>query len=187
MNNMETVLKHYGKEITDVWSEDCQWYIYEEQTSDGYTIHISTSTPNHISVNEDVYYYENDLKDTLQELIKEDYFDHIKKIYIDDKEAYYVEEAIQELSEIIQDEIDQSLPEWFNGQIYDEGDTVTNSFTGVQVKLNNVELSIYDFIIGSTLVMELQGMKQDDLLEDYKKALNWFQVNNAEAYMKLID
>jgi hypothetical protein len=184
---MENVLKHFGKEITDIWSEDCQWYIYEEQTSDGYSIHISTSTPNHVTVNEDVHYYDNDLNDTLVELIKEDYFDHIKKIYIDDKEAYYVEEAIRELSEFIQEEIDKSLPEWFDGQLYDEGNTVTNMFTGVEVKLNNVELSMYDFIIGSQLVIELKGMERADLSIPYKKALNWFRKNNAEAYMKLLD
>ena len=42
-----------------------------------------------------------------------------------------------------------SLPKWFNGTIYEEGETVTNPFSGETYELNNLELSMYDLIMGS--------------------------------------
>ena len=81
----------------------------------------------------------------------------------------------------------QQLPKWFKGELYDEGATVRNRFSGEEYKLNNVELSMYDFVIGSTLVMEMAGgYKHTDVVE-LRKGLDWFRKNNAEAYMVLLD
>ena len=33
---------------------------------------------------------------------------------------------------------EQTLPKWFNGDIYDEGDIVANRFTGEEIELNNL-------------------------------------------------
>jgi len=41
----------------------------------------------------------------------------------------------------------QKLPEWFTGEIYEEGDTVSNRFSGEEYELNNIELSYKNFII----------------------------------------
>ena len=49
----------------------------------------------------------------------------------------------------------QEIPEWFNGQIYEKGAEVTNRFGGDSCYLNNIELSIYDFIIGASTIMEM--------------------------------
>ena len=38
----KVVCKHYDLEITDDWSSDCDHYIYEETTADGYSVWIST-------------------------------------------------------------------------------------------------------------------------------------------------
>ena len=81
----------------------------------------------------------------------------------------------------------QELPKWFRGELYDKGDTVRNRFSGEEYKLNNVELSMYDFIIGSTIVMEMAGgYKHTDVVE-LRKGLDWFRKNNVEAYMILLD
>tara|TARA_R110000851_G_scaffold303994_1_gene461748 strand:- start:699 stop:932 length:234 start_codon:yes stop_codon:yes gene_type:complete len=72
----------------------------------------------------------------------------------------------------------QKLPKWFNGTIYEEGETVTNPFSGDSYELNNLELSMYDLIIGSQLV------EKYDLT---RKGLDWFRTNNAEGYMVLLD
>ena len=81
----------------------------------------------------------------------------------------------------------QQLPKWFKGELYDEGATVRNRFSGEEYKLNNVELSMYDFVIGSTLVMEMAGgYKHTDVVE-LRKGLDWFRKNNVEAYMVLLD
>ena len=81
----------------------------------------------------------------------------------------------------------QELPKWFRGELYDKGDTVRNRFSGEEYKLNNVELSMYDFIIGSTMVMEMAGGWQHTDVDELRKGLDWFRKNNAEAYMVLLD
>ena len=58
------VLAHYDCEITDQWSNP-DFSIYEESTSDGYSVWIATADDKHINVNEDVYYYDGDLPDVL--------------------------------------------------------------------------------------------------------------------------
>ena len=52
---------------------------------------------------------------------------------------------------------EQQLPEWFNGELYEEGETVQNRFSGEEYELNNVELSMYDFVMGSTILVEMGG------------------------------
>jgi len=81
----------------------------------------------------------------------------------------------------------QKLPKWFRGELYDKGDTVRNRFSGEEYELNNVELSMYDFIIGSTMVMEMAGGWQHTDVQELRKGLDWFRMNNAEAYMVLLD
>ena len=48
-----------------------------------------------------------------------------------------------------------TLPKWFNGTIYEKGDTVTNPFSGEEYKLTNLELSMYDFIQGAQLMFAI--------------------------------
>jgi len=81
----------------------------------------------------------------------------------------------------------QQLPKWFKGEVYKDGATVRNRFSGDEYKLNNIELSMYDFIIGSTMVMEMAGGWQHTDVQELRKGLDWFRQNNAEAYMVLLD
>ena len=81
----------------------------------------------------------------------------------------------------------QQLPKWFKGELYEEGATVRNRFSGDEYKLNNIELSMYDFIIGSTMVMEMTGGWQHTDVQELRKGLDWFRKHNAEAYMVLLD
>ena len=78
----------------------------------------------------------------------------------------------------------QKLPKWFNGELYNEGAEVRNRFSGDSCQLNNVELSMYDFIMGATMCMEM-GLPCD--VNELRKGLDWFRKNNAEAYMILLD
>ena len=81
----------------------------------------------------------------------------------------------------------QKLPKWFTGQLYDEGAEVTNRFGGDSCYLNNVELSMYDFIMGATQMYEMGGLGEMNVVKDLRKGLDWFRKNNAEAYMVLLD
>ena len=81
----------------------------------------------------------------------------------------------------------QQLPKWFRGEVYKEGATVRNRFSGEEYKLNNIELSMYDFIIGSTMVMEMAGGWQHTDVQELRKGLDWFRKHNAKAYMVLLD
>ena len=83
---------------------------------------------------------------------------------------------------------EQVVPKWFKGQIYEEGDNVTNQFSGESYVLNALELSLYDYIMGSQYIFELapKTVTQKQLSE-FRKALTWFRKNNVEAYFVLLD
>ncbi len=82
----------------------------------------------------------------------------------------------------------QKLPKWFNGMLYTDGDTVANPFTGEEIELTNVELSLYDFIMGCNMVFAKAPKRvNDEMIKDFDRALTWFRVNNPQAYMVLLD
>ena len=82
----------------------------------------------------------------------------------------------------------QKLPKWFDGELYKEGDAVTNPYSGEEIELTAEELSMYDFCMGATFVYEMGGLSVDGkILKDLQKGLDWFRKNNAKAYMVLLD
>ena len=88
----------------------------------------------------------------------------------------------------------QVKPNWFNGVVYSEGATVRNPFSGESCKLNALELSIYDFVVGTNIFLEQafeNKVEPSDRIEkitkNLYKGLDWFKVNNAKAYMILLD
>ena len=81
----------------------------------------------------------------------------------------------------------QKLPKWFKGELYEEGAVVQNRFGGGEIELNNVELSMYDFVIGSSIVMEMSGGYKHTNVNELRKGLDWFRKNNPKAYMVLLD
>ena len=78
------------------------------------------------------------------------------------------------------------LPTWFDGKLYEEGDKVRNPFSGEEFTLNPEELSMYDFIMGAQLVIEM-GMTNPKIVTDLRNGLDWFRTNNKDAYMVLLD
>jgi len=83
---------------------------------------------------------------------------------------------------------EQTVPKWFKGMIYDKGELVTNPFSGDSYELNAIELSMYDFIMGSQYVMEVAPKTvTEKQINEFHKALSWFRKNNSDAYMVLLD
>ena len=79
---------------------------------------------------------------------------------------------------------EQKLPKWFDGELYKNGATVQNRFSGEEYELNNIELSMYDFVMGSVIMSEM-GMT--NVVPNLRRGLDWFRMHNAEAYMVLLD
>ncbi len=80
------------------------------------------------------------------------------------------------------------VPKWFKGMIYTKGEEVQNPFSGETYELTGLELSIYDFIIGCQMVFDnAPSTMTTKRINEFQKALNWFRVNNPEAYYVLLD
>ena len=103
----ELILKHYDAELTDQWQSNCDYYIYEESTADGYSVFVACYDTSSISVNEDIHYYDSDLSGKLQDAIKDGF-----EIYVDDLHQCFIDDAMQELYE--------DLAERFHAQAIDE-------------------------------------------------------------------
>ena len=108
------VLAHYECEITEAWQRP-DFSIYEESTADGYSVWIATNDDKNININEDVYYYENDLSDVLYNAIYE-----YNEIFCDNPSL--VEDAItrhyEELLCIMEEEVvDELLSEGYVNKI----------------------------------------------------------------------
>ena len=101
MDNKEKVEKHFSIEFTDTWAKDCSHYIYEESTADGYTVYISTHDTANVDVNENVFYYHNDLGAELVRAIVDDKIEPGSKIHISmlNDGEYWIEDAYVEIIE----------------------------------------------------------------------------------------
>lgn len=75
--------------------------------------------------------------------------------------------------------------------IYDEGDIVTNPYSGETYLLDAVELSVYDYIMGLQHIINIHGGPFSPMSAgaqaELRKCLSWFRKTNAEAYMILLD
>ena len=149
------VLEYFECEITDQW-QNPDFSIYEESTADGYSVWIATDDDKSINVNEDVYYYENELNDVLYDAIP-DY----NNIYCDNYD--FVEDAITRhyedlLCRIEEEVVDELLDEGYNHKIvtpinalqYIEMISQDDQFTGAK--------EIYDGFINITVDHEYKWL-----------------------------
>jgi len=109
---LDILQNEYEFKLTDEWNRNPDYSIYAESTADGYEVWIATyGDGSNVCVNEDIHYYDGELSNKLQEAMT----DHYELIYVDDLEAYYVEDAImsayQDLYEDKEQEITDELIE----------------------------------------------------------------------------
>jgi len=57
---LERIKDHFDFELTDGWAKNPDMMFYTETTSDGYEVWVATDDDQRPSINEDIYYYEND-------------------------------------------------------------------------------------------------------------------------------
>lgn len=106
------VQDYYDTELVDEWPNYADFWVYTESTKDGYEVYVATHNPDRISITEDIHYYENDLAGELEYAIADG-----GKIYVDDLDAYYVTEAVQECYEYLRD----CLTEEIEDELINEG------------------------------------------------------------------
>ena len=91
-NALAKLQDYYDFELTDSYNRTPDYSIFAESTADGYEVWVATSGDGrNICINEDVYYYDSDLSDPLYDAM----FDYNELIYVDDLDAYYVQDAIE--------------------------------------------------------------------------------------------
>ena len=84
----------------------------------------------------------------------------------------------------------QTLPKWFKGELYEEGAVVRNRFSGEEIELNAMELSMYDLTMGASILSEQEDTifgGNPEIIKDLRRGLDWFRKNNSKAYMVLLD
>ena len=79
------------------------------------------------------------------------------------------------------------LPAWFDGTLYDEGDTI--EYKGKEFKLSALELSIYDLLMGSYAMTESPASQFNpnyaSFMINQKNCIEWFRVENPELFEAL--
>jgi hypothetical protein len=120
----ESVLKHFNIEFTDDYRSDTDFYIYEESTADGYSVFVATHDQRVVNVNENVYYYDSDLGDALEEFIKYSNGDEYNPeiIYVDDLDQQFIDDAITQLFEYLAERFEEEVIDELKneGYVYDE-------------------------------------------------------------------
>ena len=95
---MKVVCKHFDMQLTDDWTNDCDHYIYEESTADGYSVYVSTHDAGIVCVSENVFYYDNDLGAEFKQAIYDNDHEDVK-IYLSmlhDGE-YWIQDTINDI------------------------------------------------------------------------------------------
>ena len=120
----KSVLDYYGVELTDHYDSNASFSIYEESTVDGYSVWIATHDTNKINICEDVHYYDSDLGDALAEAIRycNGHVDFPETFYVEDEDANYVDEAIEQLFVYLSEKIEVEVVDELINEGYEEQD-----------------------------------------------------------------
>ena len=105
---IEIAKQKLGLEVTDSFDDSCDLYCYTETTADGYEVWVLTHSTRNVNVNENVYYYENDLARAVMEEIGynggSETLLHMDEylwddLYMDDQMLEYFAEAVEDIIE----------------------------------------------------------------------------------------
>ncbi len=93
---LERIKNHFDFEITDGWEKNAEMMFYTETTSDGYEVWIATDDDRHPSINEDVYYYESDWLEKMEDAMTDGLTIYFQELNDDN---YEFEEVVQNVYE----------------------------------------------------------------------------------------
>ena len=109
---LKKVCEYYDTEISEEWDDSADFFIYTELTADGYEVFVATWDTRAPSINDCIYYYDNDLAGVLEDALSEG-----GKIYVEDLQAYYVQEATEQAYNYLY----ERLIEETENELLDEG------------------------------------------------------------------
>ena len=117
----ESVLHYYNIELTDHYSSSADFYIYEESTADGYSVYVATHDQNVVNVNENVYYYDNDLGDALIDFMKYSNGDEEDPeiVYVDDLNHDFIDDAMVQLFEYLSERFEEEIIDELTSEGYE--------------------------------------------------------------------
>ena len=92
---INVIKDHFDFSISSDWGNPDMMF-YTETTSDGYEVYIATEDDRKPSVNDDIYYYENDWLEKMADAMK-DGRDIYFQEYDDDAENYEFQEVIDDV------------------------------------------------------------------------------------------
>ena len=120
----KSVLDYYGVELTNRYTRDAEFSIYEESTADGYRIWIATRDTRQITPFKDVHYYYSDLGDALAEAIKysNGNVDCPETFYVEIDDGNYVNEAIDQLFVYLSERFEEEVIDELTDEGYEEQD-----------------------------------------------------------------
>jgi len=101
LNYRKIVLDYLSTEIVDQFDKG-DFKVYSESTADGYEVYVATHDDQNVDINEDVYYYDSDLAETIMERLEEHYSVYIDEylyddIYMDDQFEEYFNEHVEDI------------------------------------------------------------------------------------------
>ncbi len=91
---LKTIANHFDFKITSDWPNNPDMMFYTETTADGYEVWIATDNDRSPSVNEDIYYYDNDWLEKMADAMIDGasiYYDQL------DDDDYAFQEVIEEV------------------------------------------------------------------------------------------
>ena len=110
---LERIKDHFDFQITDGYEKNADIMFYTETTADGYEVWIATDDDRYPSINEDVYYYENDWLEKMadamtdgmtiyfQELDQDNY--EFREVVYNVYEEYYNDKRQELIEKLIDD------------------------------------------------------------------------------------
>jgi len=107
---IELVKSYFNVTFTEDF-DGADLYCYSESTRDGYEVYVVTHDMNNISINEDVFYYDSDVAESLIDEITS--YGGFIKVYIDmylADEIYLDDQLLELFAENVEKIIEDELP-----------------------------------------------------------------------------